>query len=144
MIWRQQSRPHCAGIRTRRPRLRKNRVSTAGYSNRSQKGESAFVSSSLTRCGAAVQTRIELSSFTRNVDCVLLRVRCCLSYRSWNAHTGLQEIGRSGSRMNSRFGGWPSYRSYLTNRQLGDHLASRLRQDLCCSAEKVCYTRLRE
>ena len=37
---------------------------------------------------AAAQTRMEQSFFTRNVGYVLSRVRCCLSYRDWNAHTG--------------------------------------------------------
>ena len=99
MISRQQSRPRCGGIRTRRPRLRKSQGSTAGYSNRSRKGESAFASSSLRRCGAAVRTRMEQSFFTRNVGYALLRVRYCLSYRDWNERTDLQDIERSGSNM---------------------------------------------
>jgi hypothetical protein len=106
------------GIRTRRPRLRKSQGSTAGYSNRSRKGESAFASSSLRRCGAAVRTRMEQSFFTRNVGYALLRVRYCLSYRDWNERTDLQDIERSGSNMTFPSCGWPSYKNYSSDQQI--------------------------
>jgi len=93
---------------------------------------------SLRRFGVAVQTRMEQSFFTRNVGYVLLRVRCCLSYRDWNAHTGLRDIE------------WVEHdfpvlrlaelQELLIDRQIGYHLASQLRQDPRCSVEKLCYT----
>jgi len=84
----------------------------------------------------AVQTRMEQSFFTRNVGYVLLRVRCCVSYRDWNAHTGLRDIEWVEH-------GFPVLRlaelqELLIDRQIGYHLASlrQLRQDPRCSAKR--------